>query len=82
MITYILFKTGTFVELLEEINSLNELLNRSSTLTIAELVTRSLNEGLISNYNEVKYNLRNRYFSALQCQFATNLVSLTYVKVG
>ncbi len=73
-----MLSTGLFVELLEEINSINELLSRSSSLTIAEIVTQSLNEGLVLNYNEVKLNLRNKYCSAFQFQFGSNLVN--YIK--
>ena len=39
------------------------------------MVTQSLNEGLIFNYNEVKQNLRNKYCSAFQFQFGSNLVN-------
>lgn len=59
--------------------SLNELLNRSSSLTIAELLSNALNEGLNYAYSEMKLKLKRKYFSELELQFDSNLVKIILI---
>ena len=71
---YFSYLKAILVDLLEELNSLSELLSRSVSLTIPEMVSCSLSDGVVYSYNEMKHKLRHRHCSAFQFQFASNLV--------